>query len=122
MTLVCGHIYVVWCSYARPQPKEKLYVCFCDQRSLFFFINTKAALLAEAQVALAAADHPALTHDCFLDLSQAVTFPPQHLAAAQDRGPISADLTRRVRTALEAGIKTLPKQHLAWALQTLVVA
>jgi hypothetical protein len=121
VTLACGHVYVVWCSYARPQPKDKLCLCFCDQRSLFFFINTKAGIPAEAQIALTAADHPALSHDCYLDLSQAVTFPPQHLASAQDRGPISADLTHKVRAVLEAGVKTLPKQHIARALEMLVV-
>lgn len=121
MTLVCGHIYVVWCSFARPQPKDKLCLCFCDKRALFFFVNTKAGLVVEAQMALGATDHPALAHDCYLDLSQAVTFPPQHLAAAQDRGAISAELTRKVRAILGAGVKTLPKQHIARALETLIL-
>lgn len=118
MIVIPGNIYVVFCAYIRP-PKDKLCLCVCDEWPLFFFINTKIGLDAAACVKLAANDHNSLTRDCHLDLSQAVTFPPNALTPAKDRGPVSPAILESILAVLNGGVAALPQRQLLRAIDKL---
>lgn len=119
--MIAGHVYVVKTTLTNP-PKDKIVICFCDDENLFFWVNTKAAYSGVAQIALSAADHPALTHDCFLDCSRVTTFSPAELAAALDRGGISSQLAQRIIDEMAANPppKTVPKRFRDIAIQKLL--
>ncbi|MBT2186601.1 hypothetical protein [Sphingobium nicotianae] len=70
--------------------------------NLFAWINTDARYHGIAQVPLAANDHAALKHACFLDASRVTTFREQELQAALDRGCISSGLAARVIACVQA--------------------
>jgi len=109
--LILGHVYVVPTTLTKP-PKDKLTICVCVDQSLFVWFNTKPRSHGHGQLPIAATEHPALTHDCYLDCSRVTSFPPRELAAAQQRDRISAALAARIIAYLEANPpKTLPGRH-----------
>lgn len=117
MTL--GHVYVVYTVLARP-PKDKITLCICAADNLFFWINTNPQRHGIGQLQLAAADHDALSHDCFLDCSRVTTFAQHELDLAQHRGPISANLARRVVAFLQSDPpKTLAPRFVKLAIANL---
>lgn len=117
--MIAGDVCVVYTALARP-PKDKITVCICATEKLFFWINTKPQHHGIGQVALAAADHVAFTHDCFLDCSRVTTFQPHELGNAQNRGAISAALAQRIVEHLETNPpKTLPQRLLKLAIDNL---
>jgi hypothetical protein len=106
-----GHVYVVRTVLAKP-PKPKITICVCDAENLFLWINTEPRTHNVGQFALAAMDHSALTHDCYLDCSRVTTF-AEELGSALHRGPISESLAARIVEFLtEKPPKTLPGKHL----------
>ncbi|MDO8837395.1 MAG: hypothetical protein Q7V31_00595 [Parvibaculum sp.] len=114
-----GHVYVIHTALARP-PKDKLTVCICATDNLFFWINTNPQRHNIGQLALVAADHGALKHDCFLDCSRVTTFSQHELDAAQPRGSISAALAQRIVALLENDPpKTLPPRFLKLAIDNI---
>lgn len=114
-----GEIYVIATNLTRP-PKDKIVLCICAERNLFFWINTKAALHGQGQFALAAEDHPALSHPCYLDCSRVTTFSDGELAAARPRGPITAGLGEAIKAFLiETPPKTLTKVFFDLACENL---
>jgi hypothetical protein len=114
-----GHVFVVFTTLARP-PKDKITLCICAADNLYFWINTNPQRNGVGQFPLAAADHGALSHDCFLDCSRVTTFPQAELDAAQHRGAISADLARRVLEFLQNDPpKTLPPRFVKLAIENL---
>lgn len=117
--MIAGHVYVVFTALARP-PKDKLTVCVCAADNLFFWINTNPRHNGIGQFPLAATDHAALAHACFLDCSRITTFSPMELSSAQHRGAISADLARRIVEFLKnTPPKTLPPCHVKLAVDNL---
>ena len=115
--MIAGH--VIHTALARP-PKDKLTVCICAAENLFFWINTKPQRHGVGQLALAAADHGALSHDCFLDCSRVTTFSRDELDKARHRGAISAALAQRIVEFLENHPpKTLPPRFLKLAMANL---
>jgi hypothetical protein len=114
-----GCVYVVRTTLSRP-PKEKLTVCISSDEALFFWINTDPRSHGVGQLALAATDHPALSHSCYLDCSRVTTFPPLELKAAQPRDPISTELAEKiVKFLTDSPPKTLPPRHLNLAINNL---
>lgn len=114
-----GSVYIVNTALARPA-KDKITLCVCAADNLFFWINTRARPHGVGQFPLAAADHVALAHACFLDCSRLTTFPGHELGAAQGRGSITPLLARRIVEFLEANPpKTLPSAHLNLVLVNL---
>jgi hypothetical protein len=114
-----GHVYVIYTTLARP-PKDKITLCICAAENLFFWINTNPQRHGVGQLHLVAADHGALSHDCFLDCSRVTTFAQHELDAAQHRGTISADLARRVVEFLQNDPpKTLPPRFVNLAIANL---
>ena len=117
--MIAGHVYVVHTVLARP-PKDKLILCICSVESLCFWINTNPQRHGLGQFALTAADHGALTRDCFLDCSRVTTFSQQELNAAQHRGAISVALAKRIVEFLEKDPpKTLPPRFVNLAVDNL---
>ena len=117
--MIAGHVYVVYTALTRP-PKDKLTVCICAAENLFFWINTEPRRHNIGQLPLGAADHTALSHDCFLDCSRVTTFSAIELGSAQQRGAISSDLARRIVNLLETEPpKTLPPRHVKLAIDNL---
>jgi hypothetical protein len=82
----CGHVCVVFTTLTRPQPKEKIVLCICEQDNLFVWFNTDAQQHGAGQLKCVRDDHPALTHDCYLDLSRVTTFLPREISNAKPRG------------------------------------
>jgi hypothetical protein len=114
-----GQVCVVKTSLSRP-PKEKLTLCICADENLFFWLNTDARTHGIGQFALAASDHPALSHDCYLDCSRMTTFPPLELRAAAKRDVISVDLAGRIVAFLQdTPPKTLAPRYLKLAIENL---
>jgi hypothetical protein len=103
-----GHVYVVFTTLTKPEPKEKIVLCVCEVNNLFVWFNTEAQRHGCGQLKCTLGDHPAaLTRDCYLDLSRVTTFRPTEIANAKPRGPISDDLKKKVCSVVEAGIPTL---------------
>jgi hypothetical protein len=114
-----GDVCVVRTTLART-PKDKLAICICGTDSLFFWINTEARRDGIGQLALQAADHIALSHDCYLDCSRVTTFLAHELRAAQHRGPISEELADRiVEFLISERPKTLAPRFLKLAIENL---
>jgi len=117
--VILGSVYIVNTALARPS-KDKITLCICASDNLFFWINTKPQVHGVGQLQLAAADHKALTHDCFLDCSRLTTFPAHELKGAQDRGLISSQLAEAIVTFLTNNPpKTLPPAHVQLAIENL---
>jgi hypothetical protein len=117
--VIVGSVYIVNTTLARPA-KDKITVCVCAADNLFFWINTNARKHGVGQFQLSAADHQALTHDCFLDCSRLTTFLGHELRAAQDRGVISSQLAKAIVEFLVVNApKTLPPVHLELAIENL---
>lgn len=66
---------------------------------------------------LAANDHLALRHDCYLDCSRVTTFREQELLSALNRGPISAAVAGRIVDLL----RDHPPKTLVASQRTLVI-
>jgi hypothetical protein len=118
VSLECGRIYIIFSPYTKP-PKEKICLCVCDVKPLFFFINTKPSFIAGASVQIDPSDSASLTHVSHVDLSNVVTFQPTEIAAAQARDLLSEPATLRIIAALQVGIKTLPPAQANRAIETL---
>ncbi len=109
--MILGHVYVVPTALTKP-PKDKLTICVCIEQNLFMWFNTRPRSHGHGQLFIEAAEHPALTHDCYLDCSRVTSFPPRELAAALQRDRISAALAVRIIDYLNASPpKTLPGRH-----------
>jgi hypothetical protein len=117
--LKVGQVCVIRTSLSRP-PKEKLTLCICASENLFFWLNTDPRTHGIGQLALAASDHQALSHDCYLDCSRVTTFPPSELKAAAMRDVISVELARRIVAFLQhTPPKTLAPRYLKLAIENL---
>jgi hypothetical protein len=103
----CGHVYVVLTTLTKPEPKEKIVLCICEKSNLFVWFNAEAQRHGAGQLKCAAGDHPALTRECYLDLSRVTTFQPHEIANAKPRGPVSDELKKKVCEMVEAGVPTL---------------
>lgn len=90
-----GHLYVVHTTLSKP-PKDKLVICVCAEANLFMWINSLERPHGDGQMPLVQNEHSALSKACFLDCSRVTTFRPHELAAAQDRGKISAALNEKI--------------------------
>jgi hypothetical protein len=107
VSVECGHVYVVLTTLTKPEPKEKIVLCICEEEKLFVWFNAEPQRHGAGQLKCAGGDHSALTHDCYLDLSRATTFLPHEIANAKPRGPASDELKKKVCEMVEAGVPTL---------------
>ena len=115
--MIAGHIYIVYTTLTKP-PKDKITLCLCADENMFFWINTDPRQHRVGQFALTAADHDALSHDCFLDCSRVTTFSPFELDTTRHRGIISAALAQRI----VAFLKNNPPKTLAQRFVNIAVA
>lgn len=117
--MILGSVYIVNTALARPA-KDKITLCICAADNFFFWINTKPQVHGVGQFQLTAADHNALTHDCYLDCSRLTTFPGHELKIAKDRGVISSQLAKAIVEFLAHNPpKTLPPAHVKLAIENL---
>ncbi|WP_366556722.1 hypothetical protein [Aquibaculum sediminis] len=110
-SLEVGHVYVVRTTLNKPLPKDKITICVAAGENYFLWFNTKPQPHGFGQLPCTAEDHPALSHDCYLDLSRLTCFSPNEIATARHRGTISDALRERIVQMVEAGIETLPTRH-----------
>jgi hypothetical protein len=121
VSFAVGNIYIIYASWIKPRPHDKISLCVCDTREWFFWINSDAAFHSIGQVPLEACCHRAISHESFLDLSGVKKFTPIELAGARDRGPVSAELLALIRTSLSTPISLLPETQRAYVLSALSV-
>ena len=107
-----GHVYLIHTALTKPEPKDKLILCICDQANLFLWFNSKPAHHGIGQLPCAKGEHEALWKDCHLDMARVTTFAPHELAIAGPRGPVSETLMSRIRTVANGGVSLLAPRHL----------
>ena len=118
--LVRGNVYVIYCNYIRP-PHDKICLCFCETDRLFFFVNSRPRMIADAQEIIHQSElASALTHDSYIDLSGPKTFSAEDVLKAQDRGPLAPAAIQRIRDRLQTGARTLSGRYKALALANLI--
>lgn len=118
MPLVVGNLYYIWCSFIQP-PHEKISICICDERPLFFWVNTAARHHQIAQIPIAAGETGGIVSDCFIDGSSVKTASPIDLGTARDMGPLARVVCDRLLLALSNPIASLPENHRQKALAAL---
>ena len=118
MPLTTKNVSVYFCRWI-DKPHDKIALCFCDQRNFLFWFNSEAAYHGIAQMQVAAGEAPAITKDCFLDLSGAKGISEAEIAAANHRGPISDAFAARISAILSEPVATLPESHRQLALKNL---
>jgi hypothetical protein len=106
-----GRVYIIFTTLTRPKPKEKIVLCVCENEELFVWFNTHAQPHGVGQLQCTRSDHPALTHDCYLDLSRVTTFRAAEIANAQPRAPIPDELKKKICSMVRAGIPTLAPRY-----------
>jgi hypothetical protein len=115
---LAGNIY--WITYDYIQPiHEKISLCICPERPLFFWINSQPRLHGIGQLLLSEVVCPQLTHDSYLDLSGVKTGSEFEMETARDDGPMSDDMKTLVLLELSSPIRLLPEIHRALALANL---
>lgn len=118
MPFVAGNIY--WITYSYIQPiHEKISLCICPERPLFFWINSASKVHGVGQLALTPAICPQLNHDSFLDLSGLKTGSEADMLTARDDGPMHSAMKARVLLELSTPIRLLPEGQRALALANL---
>lgn len=118
MPFVAGHLYWITFGFIDP-PHEKISLCFCPDRPLFFWINSNPKPHGIGQVPVAVQICPTLNYDSVLDLSGAKTGSAADLGSARVAGPMTPDLQHLVLTQLAQPIRLLPDGHRRLALQNL---
>ena len=115
MPFEAGHIYWITFGFIQP-PHEKISLCVCPDRPLFFWISSKAKSHGIGQVGVSAQICSTLKYDSYLDLSGVKTGSEADLASARHVGPISEDLKRLIVASLNIPIKLLPDAYRLLAL------
>lgn len=118
MNFQLGYVYVIFCSWINPA-HDKISLCISTEHNWFFWFNSDAKHHGIGQLPAPNGCHPAITKDCFLDLSGVKTFTPKDLATARDRGPLSNPFKVLVINTLNAGVSLLPASHRDLALTAL---
>jgi hypothetical protein len=115
---VPGKIY--WITYGFIQPiHEKISLCICPERPLFFWINTQPKAHGIGQIHLKKAVCPQLKYDSYLDLSGLKTGSEFDMETARDDGPMSEEMKTLVLLELSTPIAMLPEVHRTLALANL---
>lgn len=118
MPLTIGNLYYIWCSFIDP-PHEKISICICDERPLFFWVNSAMRHHGIAQVEIQAGETAGIVAPSYADLSSVKTASPNDLRMARDYGQISEQLRQRLFAALSVPIASLPEAHRLKALDAL---
>lgn len=118
MPLDAGHLYFITFNYIVP-PHEKICVCICPARPLFFWINSNPRHHGIGQIPLTPAICPVLRYDSVLDLSSVKTGSAMEIQTARDVGEMTAALKALILDSLADPISLLPEGHRATALANL---
>jgi hypothetical protein len=113
-----GHLYWITFGFIQP-PHEKISLCICSERPLFFWINSNPKPHGIGQLQVSVQLCPILRYDSVLDLSGAKTGAEADLNTARHAGPISGDLRALVIGELSNPIRLLPDAHRLLALGNL---
>lgn len=96
--LLPGDVLYIYCSYIKPQPKQKYVVCVCPDPPLFFFINTEPrSRTLDAQLFVSQSEIPSLLHDSYINTAEIVTFPKAEIDNADKKGTLPPRVRKRVR-------------------------
>ena len=115
-----GHVYVYYCHWIK-NPHDKIGLCIRSNPNWFFWFNSDAAFHGHGQVLVKNAEHPAITKDCYLDLSGVRAASYEELKGAVDRGIIGVPLRTRILVVLQNPIEPLPDAHRNIALANLTI-
>jgi hypothetical protein len=110
MPFIAGNIYWITYSYVIPI-HEKISICVCRERPLFFWINSKPKIHGLSQVLIERSICQTLSHDSYLDLSSVKTGSEIELRTARDVGPMSNDMRTLVLNELNRPNKMLSEKH-----------
>lgn len=116
MNFIIGNIYWITYSFILP-PHEKISLCVCADRNLFFWINSLAKPHGVGQLPVAVGLCNALRHDSYIDLSSLKSGSEPELATARDVGEISTALKTLILTELAVPSKLLSDSHRKLVLQ-----
>ena len=118
MPFVAGYIYWITFNFIVP-PHEKISLCVCPERPLFFWINTNPKPHGIGQLAIPKSMCAALAYDSYLDLSGVKTGPVSDLSTARQAGSMSDLMKVAVLAELSQPIALLPDNHRNLALANL---
>ena len=118
MPFVAGNIYWITFSFIQPA-HEKISLCVCPDRPLFFWINTIQKTHGVGQLLIEQVVCNALNYDSYLDLSGVKTGSATEMATARDAGAMSAAMKALVLAELANPIRLLPEDHRTIALTNL---
>ena len=118
MPFVAGHIYWITFGFIQP-PHEKISLCICPVRPLFFWINSNPKPHGIGQLDVSVHLCPILAYDSVMDLSGAKTGPEADMKTARPAGPITGGLRALVVAELSNPIRLLPDAHRLLALANL---
>lgn len=92
----------------------KFALCICDERSLFFYINTKSyEFKSDAQVkVLGKLELPFLDHASYIDTSQFQVFSADAIAHAESKGPLPRNIIERVISTINKHGHLSPESRL----------
>jgi hypothetical protein len=110
MPFQAGHIYWITFGYITP-PHEKISLCVCPDRPLFFWVNTAPKPHGIGQLLISQAICDQLNYDSYLDLSGLKTGSAPDLATARYGAPMSNAMKAIVLAALAQPIRLLPDAH-----------
>jgi hypothetical protein len=118
MPFVGGNIY--WITFNFIQPiHEKISLCICPERPLFFWINSTPRVHGIGQLLIPMSACSALKYDSYLDLSGVKTGSVLEMQTARDAGPMSADMKTLVVKQLSNPISLLAEIHRTLAIANL---
>jgi hypothetical protein len=118
MPFQAGHIYWITFHYIQP-PHEKISVCVCPDRPLFFWINTNPKPHGVGQLLVQPGDCDQLRHESYIDLSGLKTGSEFDLNSARYGAPLSERMRAALLSALAQPIPLLPDVHRNLALANL---
>ncbi len=118
MPFVAGNIY--WITYNFIDPiHEKISLCVCPERPLFFWINSIAKSHGIGQLLIQNSICTTFNHDSYLDLSSVKTGSEVELQTARDVGQMSVAMKALILSELQSPNKLLPQKHRTLALRNL---
>jgi hypothetical protein len=118
MPLSAGDILHIFCTFIEPQ-NNKFAVCFCPEKPLFFFINTKPFVLAmDAQILIKPEDYGFLDHDSYINTASPITFSQHFISGAGRRGAINANTRNAIKSIVQSH-NHLSQRHVALVVNNL---
>lgn len=114
MSFTCGNAYRLKCYFTQPNPKEKYALCVCEEKPLFFLINSlpRRRHTANSQLKITPGELPFLAHDSYINTAEVITcVVSASCDILKDYGPISRVLKQRIKSTVLDSV-TLPTRFI----------